>query len=418
MKQRFLKFSPAFTYCIAYALILHCLFFYGFVRDGLWFVIAVLLIPLARRMGAANMMTLAISFGGITALLLAGASLWNPTDRIYKDPASKFSTIDSDGLPNYKKNQVEAMLQPFGDLKRIAHPSTEFEIEPRQVRFKTDGFGFRNEQDYHGQRFVLVGDSFTLGSGNTQEENLTGQLKRDYKVDTYNLAFPTDIKGYIQNIEKFRDEYGSNFKVLLFVYEGNDFTEKENWLDKNGYHRLKWTTRRWLKAYKRFFWDTALYRFTYFAYGAIKNKNEKETRVEVLQLGKRKVAISRGYTEVARRKNYQAPAYFYEGLKDVQPFIAHIFFIPAKYRVIKDLLPAKETLPNRQWATVRELGERLGIPATNLTEPLRQATLGSFKKDESLPFWTDDTHWNPRGIAIAAREVCKAVPELSCKPAS
>ncbi len=405
-------------YAVSFFLILNGLFFYGFVRDGLWALLAVGLVFLARRIGPANLMTVAVAFSVGTGILLAGAALWNLDEQIYQDPGSRLSTLDLDGLPNYKKEAEVNMLQPFGDLKRIAPPDLAFDVESRQVRFKTDAFGFRNDTAYHGQRWVLVGDSFTLGSGNTQEENLTGQLRRDHAVDTYNLAFPTDLKGYVQNIEKFQNRFGNDFRVMMLLYEGNDFTDKENWLERNGYYRLKWNVRRWVRAYKRWFWTTNLYRYTWFAYRYLQTDLSRDNRVEVIDLGSRKVAISRGYTAVARRTEYHAPAYFAQALAEVKDRVAQIVFIPTKYRVLKDLVNPGESLPNRQWETVRALGQELNIPVTDLTEPLRRETKRAFENGEGLPFWADDTHWNPRGIAVAAQTLCQTVPELECRALS
>jgi len=46
----------------SFFIFLSTLFFYGFVRDGTWIVIAVLLIPLYRRIGLPNFFLFSISF--------------------------------------------------------------------------------------------------------------------------------------------------------------------------------------------------------------------------------------------------------------------------------------------------------------------------------------------------------------------
>ena len=418
MKTELSQSQRRLLYALSFLLILNGLFFYGFVRDGLWALIAVGLVFLARRIGPVNLTTLAVAFTAVTGLLLAGAALWDFDEQIYQDPGSRLSTLDTDGLPNYKKERQVAMLQPFGDLKRIAPPDLEFDLESREVRFKTDALGFRNERGYHGQPFVLVGDSFVLGSGNTQEENLTGQLLRDYGVDTYNLAFPTDLKGYVQNIEKLANHHGADFKAILFLYEGNDFTDKANWLERNGYHRLKWNARQWMRAYKRWFWTTNLYRYTWFAYRYLKTDLSNSHMVDVIPLGERRVAISQGYTGVARRTDYTAPVYFAKALAEVKAWIDRLVFIPAKYRVLSGLVNPAESLPNRQWEAVQSLGKALDLPVTDLTGALVEENKRLFEKNGALVFWTDDTHWNPKGIAVAARALCGAVPKLKCRGAS
>jgi hypothetical protein len=49
---------------------------------------------------------------------------------------------------------------------------------------------------------------------------------------------------------------------------------------------------------------------------------------------------------------------------------------------------------------------------------LHAAARAAFKKGE-LIYWRDDTHWNPRGIEISAREIAQAFDlPASCGPAS
>ena len=54
----------------------------------------------------------------------------------------------------------------------------------------------------------------------------------------------------------------------------------------------------------------------------------------------------------------------------------------------------------------------------NLTGPLTKENMRLFEKSGEMVFWTDDTHWNPKGIAVAARVLCGVVPEMKCRAAS
>ena len=44
----------------------------------------------------------------------------------------------------------------------------------------------------------------------------------------------------------------------------------------------------------------------------------------------------------------------------------------------------------------------------NLAPILADGARQAFEKGETL-YWTDDTHWNPQGIEIAARAICDAL---------
>ena len=90
------------------------------------------------------------------------------------------------GVPLYKKNKTVDMIQQSGNLKALANkvnPDDGYilEYEPRKMLFKTDSLGFRNNSNYNGQSFVLVGDSFIAGAANTQEHLLSSVLKNKHK---------------------------------------------------------------------------------------------------------------------------------------------------------------------------------------------------------------------------------------------
>ena len=66
-------------------------------------------------------------------------------------------------------------LEPHGDLQVL----TREEIaEPRRVLFHSDSEGFRNDADYAGEPWVLIGDSFVVGVGCSQPDILSARLAR------------------------------------------------------------------------------------------------------------------------------------------------------------------------------------------------------------------------------------------------
>ena len=54
--------------------------------------------------------------------------------------------------------------------------------------------------------------------------------------------------------------------------------------------------------------------------------------------------------------------------------------------------------------------EARGISAVDLTPALRHAAEADFSERQYV-FWSDDTHWNPRGIGVAAQAILANWPD-------
>ena len=52
-----------------------------------------------------------------------------------------------------------------------------------------------------------------------------------------------------------------------------------------------------------------------------------------------------------------------------------------------------------------------GIAVVNLIQALRVAAKAGLERHEYV-YWRDDTHWNGRGVAIAAAEILRVIPTL------
>ena len=392
---------------------LNTLFFYGFVRDGTWLVIAILLIPVYRKGGVINFFTGSMSFLAATLLLIWIIDYGFP-HFFYTKPYDWLITKDSDGFPVYKKNKVVEMKQLHGDLKAFAGDKEGLlEYEPRDIRFVTDSMGFRNDSDYSGQSFVLVGDSFVAGSGVSQEHTLSSILKKEHKVDTYNLGVASaGFSDYLHNIEKLQHKTKSAFKVLLFVYEGNDFINLDPPKKKSlsTLKRLQNIYRTPLKKYKSFFKETGLYRYTYNAYRSITHQfkgGNGKSLISVSEIGGHKI----GFHNYHISQNSGIPKEVINKLRLIKTRVAHIYFIPTKYRTYHSLGASK--MPNTQWETMQSLGNDLGVPVTDLTPALVDSAKKKLITGRFL-FWKDDTHWNVLGIKTAAQVVCKTVREINC----
>ena len=118
----------------------------------------------------------------------------------------------------YKRNVNLKMNVPHGDLKAMDLFSN-VSPQARKVNFHTDSFGFRNRNEYRGQKYVLVGDSFIAGNGNTQKDILSEQLSRLHSKNNYNLGMPGDAYSYLENIIDFETQFHNSYEILLFIFE-------------------------------------------------------------------------------------------------------------------------------------------------------------------------------------------------------
>jgi len=379
----------------AYLVVLHALLAYG-LPPGIFLLLTVLFGVLYYRVDALESATMSLSVVIVTLLYGAVLKVTGLENMIYYRPDEMLSTFDyTHKHPIYAKNAVVEMTMPHGDLQPMTNEGI---AEPRNVVYKIDSYGFRNDADYRGQRCVLVGDSFVVGSGNTQADILSSQLARDYGIDVYNLAHHGSLEDYAAYVSGFREAYGGDFEALLFVFEGNDFRS----------YREEKHSAFWLfaKRYYKIFSDTNVYRVTWsLVRRAIRLSAVTASRyIATAEIGGRKVAFHTGYIDVTKRVNKIRLEDFEQAIQSMRANLAHVFFIPTSYRVYHRYIHPGEVLPNVQWDYLNEVCVKNGLQCTNLTEPLIKASDELLKKG-ILTWWADDTHWNRHGVAVAARVV-------------
>src|SRR2546426_601991 len=119
----------------------------------------------------------------------------------------------------------------YGDLAAVSGRADWREW--RRIRFVTDEHGFRNEPPGPGSGarpldLIVLGDSFGVAAGTSQEEILSSLLRRDYGLSVYNLSISR---------ENPRQEYANllfegkrlNTRegtcVLWLIFPGNDLDE-------------------------------------------------------------------------------------------------------------------------------------------------------------------------------------------------
>ena len=380
---------------VAWLAALHILLAYG-LPGGLFGALGLLLGILYWRIGAMGAVTISLALVMTTLLYGLALKATGLEDSIYYRPDEKYLRFDyTNNHRIYQRNVRTEMSMPHGDLRAM---TTEDIAEPRRVQFQTDADGFRNQRDYHGQRYLLVGDSFIAGSSNSQEDLLVSQLLRDHGLDTYSLAIPGSPADYAVTVRGFAKRHGGDFRVLLFLFEGNDFDDirapRENVLAR--------TVRRYYGLFSEF----STYRVTKSLLKRLTRARaiHASAEIEIAELDGKKMAYYRHYMDVTRRTQAPNPEGFERAIESMGPHIERVYFIPTKYRVYSRYSKPGEMLPNAQWEYLDGVCRTQQLRCTNLTEPLVQESGALLKKGEFI-WWRDDTHWNRHGIAVAARRV-------------
>lgn len=116
--------------------------------------------------------------------------------------------------------------QPYGDLFATSKkdPFLADIVEPREIHFLTDERGYRNRKLFKTPEFVLVGNSFVVGNGSTQDKILSEQLSKKIGTQVYSLSHTGIPKDYESYVRKNSDLLTNKKNFLLFYFEGNDFT--------------------------------------------------------------------------------------------------------------------------------------------------------------------------------------------------
>ena len=109
------KIKPLVIFA-AFFIFLNTLLFYGFVRNGTWLVIAILLVPVYRQIGLLNFLLSAFSFlfGTVVSIFILEYGFPQLT---YWPPFDRLKSTDENGLICYKPNQNITVQLPYGQLK-------------------------------------------------------------------------------------------------------------------------------------------------------------------------------------------------------------------------------------------------------------------------------------------------------------
>jgi hypothetical protein len=329
---------------------------------------------------------------------------------------------------SYRPNERVEMDVQHGDMLVIDPNLSRSMAVPRHEVFKTDSQGYRNDADYSGEKLVLVGDSYLVGT----ETDLAAVLRTEYKVPAYNVSFSgSGPLIYADKIQWVRTRLAPNSCVILFFFEGNDFRPG----DQMGSATRTAVPRGFQLAVKNYVnalrgwskWARVFYGLSTRSYETIMasrregNATSGDAAGEPIsflrQVGGKPMAFLRGYAEVVQRPSYDDFGFIKDRLSFAKPDV--VVFIPDKYRVYAGLIDDSPVtgLPHAQWAYLKSAADNLKIPAIDLTPHLVDRSIELLPQN-LVTYWRDDTHWNVNGERVAARVLLDALassPQAKCQ---
>ena len=378
-------------------------------KPGYALIAIPVVLTVARKSGAGSAVALV---GGTTAALALYAGLLRESghdQRIYYRFHERFATWEPRLGHRAYLPGVTYRAREHGDLQILTQEPI---AEPRDVAFHSDSDGFRNDRDYAGEPWVLVGDSFVLGVGTTQAESLQSCLA-PRGIRASNLAHPGDLLDSEVYWRSFTARHRRTARLVLFLFEGNDFPGE-------GRARLRAPWRVTLDERARDLTAPltrlATYRVTRTLTASFAARGERDgARVQVFPLAGAPMAFYVPYMRQSRATALEEMAPVDAAFERLAPDLAAVFFIPTKYRVYQPWLFPEERLPNASWQHLAGLCDEFHVSCTDLTPALIRRSEALLVSD-ALTWWRDDTHWNGAGIDAASEVVAGVLHELERKP--
>jgi hypothetical protein len=310
---------------------------------------------------------------------------------------------------------IKSVRDESGDLGH----NSRYDVIKKNVHWETDKNGFRNNQDTEGSYdIVLVGDSNSVGSGTTQEENLSNQIYREIHSNVFNYS-PMDIDAYFMNN---LIVMGIHPKVVIYEKIEREIPIIAKFDDKDIDLNHKYTIKNKIKNKIRSFVSDNIKLYLLIA----RDRFYKTEPLNFIQgkidsaFGKFNLPVSVGAENIL----FYNKSFFNREIKDdeikliadklekisndfAKQGIKFIFVpVPNKESIYVELLP-KDKLPLKSKYFLINLKKELdsrGIKSVDTYTNFRSSFLAG-----NRIYFADDTHWNTNGIELAAKLIAHKI---------
>jgi hypothetical protein len=322
----------------------------------------------------------------------------------------------------FEPNRVYVNPMTYGDLARAERFAA---VRRRHLEyFSTDEWGFRrtvSPSEKGPFRWLLIGDSFGVSSGVRDGTTLASQLALRTGERTYNAAAGDPLP--LDDIRFTARRLGLSDGVVVFEYmERQPMAAVEAVGGFRMFGDGPPPARSWSERFRRFRKDAAVSRMSIIARWQWDALSARADRAPIIAAGREQEALP---TAAARLFN-GAPMLFLTGdvgvtlskerrippdyLVSLAAALAPmrlrlaVLIAPTKYQVYGPLV-ATPNAPTPHGEPLQRFADDLnakGVFAVNVTEALRKRAADDLARDEYV-YFVDDTHWNERGIAVAAQ---------------
>jgi hypothetical protein len=317
-----------------------------------------------------------------------------------------------------------------GDLAHIGNFPNLRQFRPE--RFTTDGCGNRNSSDiFDGEpaEYLLLGDSFIVGSGVDDDRTLSGQLRQLSGLKVYNAAgADVDQSGWVLALaRKLKMDQAKKGTIVLEYLERSParprvVPDKYDWLaeaDSLCHPKPLWQTLGgWRTLLTSLVTVSPLEVYSRNLLQMLQNDvilpNSYKTGVvrETLSDGTPILFFPEEVDQAYLPRDEETPIRFWTQFAEkiqASHLKLVILFVPDKYTIYYPLLrePVRGQPQGQRY--LRNLEGKLkqvGIPVINLTDEYMRAAASEFQQGRYI-YWLDDTHWNAQGIEIAAKAILK-----------
>lgn len=306
----------------------------------------------------------------------------------------------------------------YGDLA-----TREYKEQRREV-FRTDSYGFRNtpaqELEAHEGHtdLILLGDSFGVGVGTTQEATWGSLFESKYGLHTYNLSMAGSGPWHeLMNLKIAcqRLRCDSNTTVIWALFAGNDLQDEifdelepslsESWLREVIVNVATFRNMSPLRNVAELVFERS-----HPSKQPIITRDLPDGRKLIFRTRYAK-AVQLSLEQVRQHPHYPKLAAVLAEMKrfsDARHFSVVVVLAPAKEEIYSSILTGRNE-PNTERTSgfakaIEELCRRNRQPYLDLTPLFAQEAERELASGHLL-WWSDDTHWNERGNEFAAAVV-------------